>query len=204
VTNRGEQHWKQDSGLLSIWILGMYIPTPETTVVIPFKAGPEEELGSSVNDAYFGEISGDRLKVLEDGLFFKGDGESRGKIGVSPLRAQSFSGSWDADSQVLTIVHFNLPEQPSEYVNSMWEIQEEPFTGDVVNSYNDGPPEPGAKPLGPFYELETSSPGLALTPGGSYTHFHRTMHFSGNLNDLDRLARSLLGVGIEEIESAFR
>jgi hypothetical protein len=173
--------------------------------VIPFKEGSEEELGPFVNDAYFGEISSDRLKVDADinVIFFKCDGKSRGKIGISPLRAQPFSGSWDADSQVLTIVQFNLPAEAAEYVNSMWEIQDEPFAGDVVNSYNDGPPEPGAEPLGPFYELETSSPALELSPGGSYTHIHRTMHFSGDRASLDKLSQSILGVGIEEIETSF-
>ena len=49
----------------------------------------------------------------------------------------------------------------------MWEMQREPFKGDVINSYNDGPPAPGKPPLGPFYELETSSPALSLSPASS-------------------------------------
>ena len=49
----------------------------------------------------------------------------------------------------------------------MWEMQREPFKGDVINSYNDGPPAPGKPPLGPFYELETSSPALSLRPTSS-------------------------------------
>ncbi len=57
-------------------------------------------------------------------------------------------------TSVLTLVHLTVPEGATDYVNSMWEIQEKPFAGDVVNSYNDGPASPGAKPLGPFYELE--------------------------------------------------
>jgi len=84
----------------------------------------------------------------------------------------------------------------------MWEIQEKPFAGDVVNSYNDGPASPGAKPLGPFYELETSSPAAALSPGGTLTHVHTTMHFQGPEKALDEIARKALGVGIEEIEKA--
>ena len=84
----------------------------------------------------------------------------------------------------------------------MWEIQKEPFAGDVVNSYNDGPPAPGAKPLGPFYELETSSPAAALAPGESLTHVHRTFHFQGEERDLDALARRLLGTGLERVRTA--
>ena len=86
----------------------------------------------------------------------------------------------------------------------MWEIQEKPFAGDVVNSYNDGPAAPGAKPLGPFYELETSSPAAALAPGGTLTHVHTTMHFTGSEKALDEIARQVLGVGLGEIGKAFK
>jgi hypothetical protein len=103
---------------------------------------------------------------------------------------------------VLTIVTFDLLEGATEYVNSMWELQKDPFVGDVVNSYNDGPPAPGAKPMGPFYELETSSPAAALAPGTSLTHVHRTFHFEGGAPELDALARQLLGAGLERIRTA--
>ena len=95
---------------------------------------------------------------------------------------------------MLTIVSFDLPAGAGDYVNSMWEIQKQPFAGDVVNSYNDGPPAPGAKPLGPFYELETSSPAAALAPGASLTHVHRTLHLEGEKAALDAIARRVLGV----------
>ena len=87
-------------------------------------------------------------------------------------------------------------------MNSMWELQDEPFGGDVVNSYNDGPPEAGEKPLGPFYELETSSPAASLAPGASITHIHRTFHFQGEEADLDRIAIRVLGVSLAEISQA--
>jgi len=85
----------------------------------------------------------------------------------------------------------------------MWELQDAPYAGDVVNSYNDGPPEPGAKAMGPFYELETSSPAAALAPGDSITHIHRTFHLQGDEAALDRLARGVLGVSLAEIRDAF-
>src|SRR6185503_11151310 len=90
------------------------------------------------------------------------------------------------------------------YVNSMWEIQREPYQGDVINSYNDGPPAPGKPPLGPFYELETSSPALSLEPGQKYTHVHRTFHLAGPEAELDRIARATLEVGLEELTNVFR
>lgn len=200
ITNTGDKAWDRESGMLSIWILGMYVPTPDTTVVIPFKTGSEDELGPEVKDDYFGKVPTDRLRVSEGMIYFRADGESRGKIGVSPRRALPVLGSWDAGRSILTIVQYTLPEGITDYVNSTWEIQEEPFAGDTVNSYNDGPPEPGAKPMGPFYELETSSPAAALSPGESLTHIHRTFHFTGEKADLNRLAEEILGVSLDSIK----
>jgi hypothetical protein len=205
ITNAGAAAWTKDTGLLSVWILGMFNPSPATTIVVPFKSGPETELGPAVNDAYFGKVPADRLVVKEkDGvLFFSGDGKYRSKIGIAPARVKPFAGSYDAANGVLTIVHLTVPEGATDYVNSMWEIQEKPFAGDVVNSYNDGPSAPGAKPLGPFYELESSSPAAALAPGGTLAHVHTTMHFQGPEKALDQIARKVLGVGLEDIEKAF-
>jgi hypothetical protein len=203
ITNTGAAAWTKDKGLLSVWILGMFNPSPATTIVIPFKNGPEAELGPAVNDAYFGKVPADRLVVKDGVLFFSGDGKYRSKIGIAPARVKPFAGSYDAANGVLTIVHLTVPEGATDYVNSMWQIQEKPFAGDVVNSYNDGPSAPGAKPLGPFYELESSSPAAALAPGGTLAHVHTTMHFQGPKKALDQIALKVLGVGLEEIEKAF-
>jgi hypothetical protein len=205
ITNIGDLPWRKETGLVSIWILGMFNPSPETTVIIPYKPGPEEELGPVVNDAYFGKVPQDRLVITERVIYFKGDGQYRSKIGISPKRALPFCGSYDARNRVLTIVHLTLPENPAEhsYVNSMWEIQEEPYAGDVVNSYNDGPAAPGAKPLGPFYELESSSPAAALNPGQSLSHVHTTIHLQGEEKDLDNICRKIFGVSLEEVKKAF-
>jgi hypothetical protein len=73
-----------------------------------------------------------------------------------------------------------------------------------VNSYNDGPPAPGAEPLGPYYELETSSPAAELAAGESLTHVHRTLHFRGEETELDSVAKKTLGVSLADIVSAFR
>lgn len=205
ITNTGEKAWEKNTGLLSIWILGMFNPSPATTIVIPFLQGDESELGPIVNDVYFGKVPPERLVVKENVLFFSGDGQFRSKIGLTPYRAKSILGSYDAENQALTIVQYNKPEgNPPDYVNSMWEIQQEPFKGDVVNSYNDGPPEPGKKPMGPFYELETSSKAAALAPGEALTHIHRTYHFQGPVAELDKIAQCLLGVSIQEIINAFQ
>jgi hypothetical protein len=200
MKNTGDQAWLKDAGLLSIWILGMFNASPATTVVVPFKPGADSELGPTVNDAYFGKVPPDRLVVKDGVLFFAADAKYRSKIGISPRRCKPVLGSYDAVHHVLTLAQFTLPENATDYVNSMWELQGDPFSGDVVNSYNDGPPAPGAAQLGQFYELETSSPALSLQPKASATHRHRTIHLQGSESDLDVIAHASLGVSIEEIK----
>jgi hypothetical protein len=202
ITNLGAP-WNKQAGLLSIWILGMYNPSPQTTVVIPFKSGPEIEFGPKVNDAYFGKVPADRLAVKDDVLFFRADGEKRGKIGINAKRAKPVCGSYDAANKVLTIVQYTLPEGATDYVNSMWEHQAKPYTGDVVNSYNDGPTEDGTI-LGPFYELETSSPAVELETGKSVSHVHRTFHLQGDEKTLDTIATAVLSVGIDQVKDALK
>jgi len=204
IMNSGTVPWTKETGLLSVWILGMFNPSPATTVVVPFIEGEERLLGPIVNDAYFGKVPEERLKVGKGVLFFSGDGQCRSKIGLTPQRAKPVAGSYDAKSKVLTIVQYNKPNGTRDYVNSMWELQEEPYRGDVVNSYNDGPPEPEAKPLGPFYELETSSPAAKLGVGGTMTHIHRTIHLTGPEDALNPIALKLLGASIDDIKQALR
>ena len=204
ITNTGSNAWKPETGLLSIWMLGMYNPSPETTVVIPFNKGGEKELGPRVNDTYFGKVPEDYLRVERQKLFFKGDGTRRGKIGINPKRSKGIAGSYDAAGQVLNIVTYNVQAAPNGFVNSMWELQKEPYAGDVVNSYNDGSPEPGKPPLGPFYELETSSPAAALKPGETMRHVQRTFHIQGSEEELNPLAVKLLGARLDVIKTAFQ
>jgi hypothetical protein len=202
ITNVGTEPLRPETGLVSIWILGMYPPAPRATVVLPFRAGSEKELGPIVNDKYFGAIPEDRLKVGESALFFRADGTMRGKIGVPRPRARAVAGSYDPDARRLTIVQLSLPDAPREYVNSMWEEQKAPYAGDVVNSYNDGPLGPDAPPLGPFYELESSSPAVPLAPSESVAHVHRTLHLAGSAAELDVVARAQLGVSLADVTDA--
>ncbi|MBU2939797.1 hypothetical protein KO494_09625 [Lacinutrix sp. C3R15] len=202
ITNIGEAAWIPETGLPSIWMLGMYNPSPKTTVVIPFKEGSEIELGEKVNDAYFGKVPKDYLEVKEEVLFFKGDGTKRSKIGINSKRTKGIAGSYDALGKVLTLVTYNTQEAPHGYVNSAWEHQEKPYAGDVINAYNDGSPEAGVPPMGPFYELETSSPAAALNPKETMVHIQTTIHLQGNENELNEIAIENLGVGLEEIIKA--
>jgi hypothetical protein len=202
LTNIGSKEWKKETGLLSIWMLGMFNPSPAVTVIIPVKKGDEMDLGPVVNDNYFGKISEERLKILGENVYFKADGKSRGKIGISPLRSTGTMGSYDFRNNILTLLLCKIPESNTEYVNSAWEIQEDPYSGDALNSYNDGPLEDGSQ-MGPFYELETSSSAAALEAGKSITHSQITIHMTGPKDLLNKAALKVFGVTLNEIEKIF-
>jgi hypothetical protein len=197
IKNTGTNEWKKDSGLLSIWLLGMMNPTLQTKVVIPFILGSESK--SYITDNYFGKISPDRLLIKDSVLFFRCDGKSRGKLGISPVIAKPIAGSYDFEKDVLTIL---IPEvhNGEPYVNSKWEIQKEPYKGDVINSYNDGTLADGTQ-LGPFYEVESSSPVKELKPGDTEEYHQLTCHFQGNYSALKELAKKLLFIDLDEVKN---
>jgi hypothetical protein len=199
ITNAGAAAWTRATGLPSIWILGMYSPAPDAHVVVPFDPAGT---GPIVNDAYFGKVPADRLVVHGDEgwLSLRADGNYRSKIGLGPSHARDVAGSYSASARLLTLVHYAKPARaPDGYVNSLWAKQADPFGGDVVNAYNDGPTEPGKPSLGGFYELETSSPAAALAPGQSIEHVHTTLHVTGDVSALDALARHVLGVPLDRL-----
>ena len=193
----------RESGLVSIWILGMLNAGPETVIVVPYRAGNESELGPAVKSDYFGQVPADRLKVLPEAILFRADGEFRAKIGTSQQRARNILGSIDFAAGVLTIVQFTMPDDPTkhEYMNNMWGFDTpDPYVGDVANSYNDGPPEPGAKGLGAFYEIESLSPAAALQTGQSLTHHHRTLHIQADRDTLDAVSKAVFGIGLDAVQ----
>ncbi len=194
LTNQNDFAWDETTGMLSIWVLGQLISTESNTVILPYD---RHGSGRLLNDTYFGKIDYDRLKILDEAILYKGDGKKRGKIGIGPNRTKPVIGSYDAENGVLTIVRFSFDKSKKNYVNSMWEHQDDPFSGDVVNSYNDGPLPDGSQ-MGPFYELETSSAAANLQPGESLTHEHATFHFQSERSDLEKISMELLGIGFEE------
>jgi hypothetical protein len=202
LTNVGPKTWTKKTGLPSLWILGQFQASPATTIVIPIQEGSPTDLGERVNSGYFGHIPPDRLSANPNVIYFKADAEYRGKLGINPLRAKGLLGSYDAQNHLLTLVQYSFPNANAEYVNSAWKIQDDPYKGDVANAYNDGPQPSGGSRLGHFYELESSSPAAALSPGHSLEHVQRTIHVEGDEKQLDRVARAL-GVGITEIRTAF-
>ena len=201
ISNAGANEWTKETGAPSIWMIGMLNCSPCVTVAVPYKTGDDKKLGKIVTDDYFGIPPKDRLKVDEGIIFFKGDANFRSKIGIAPKRVIPTLGSYDSESNVLSIMKFSFRDGIEDYVNSLWKLQDEPFRGDVINSYNDGPNETGSQ-LGKFFELENSSPAAFLKPGESYTHKSSMYHFTGNEKSLSKISKAVLGVDIDKIKFA--
>jgi len=198
LTNKGTSAWDTITGMPSIWLLCMFTPSESTVVVAPYNN--DKTLKSNVvNDMYFGKVGNDRLQVKDKVILFKADGKKRSKIGLNYERATDIIGSYDYASGNLTILQYNKPATAQKYVNSMWEIQKEPFVGDVVNSYNDGAVD-GGEGAGSFYELESSSPAANLQPNQSLIHYQRIYHFQGKQDEIGLITNKLFGINISDIK----
>lgn len=196
LQNIGNEDWTKEKGLLSIWLLGMFTPTPKTIVIIPFS--PVQNARAYITDNYFGTMPPGRLQIKDSVLYFICDGKHRSKIGLSPVIAKPMATAFDFEHNVLTIL---IPEinRQVDYVNSKWEIQKEPYKGDVINSYNDGPLEDGTQ-MGPFFEIESSSPALQLKKGVTASYKQTTLHLQGSYNSLRQLVKQILSIDLNEIK----
>ncbi|HEY4937370.1 MAG TPA: DUF6786 family protein [Puia sp.] len=197
LTNKGSREWTTETGMPCIWILDMFRPSDQTTIVIPYNG---DSLSKPATTDYFGEIPVNRIKYADSVLFFKADGMNRGKLGIHPVRAKGMAGSYDANKKILTITLFDI-DNSGKYLNQEWNTTKPPFSGDAVNAYNDGPLASGGQ-LGPFYELESVSPAAFLKPGDSLTHHHSVFHFTGNETGLNIIAEKVLSVSLEQIKNA--
>lgn len=199
ITNSGKNTWTKETGAPAIWLLGQLKPSPQTTIVLPLKNILDTP---SVHDTYFGPIPADRWKINGNNAFLKADGKFRSKVGIPPQHVTNFIGSYDAGANLLTLVETDLPRPGYQFVNSLWEEQKDPYSGDAFNAYNDGLLKDGSQ-LGPFYELESLSPAAFLAPQQSLTHTQITYHLQGDKNRLNAIAEKELGVGLDEIKNVF-
>lgn len=199
LTNLAGQAWNKSTGVLSLWVLGQFIAAPAATIILPFRSGLEAELGPALKTDYFGPVPADRIAIGDKAAFFKADAKYRSKLGVSPRRSKGKLGSYDPEHHVLTIVQYDEGAPGADYVNSAWEIQKSPYKGDVANCYNDASLGPSKTGLGAFYEMESSSPAVALSSHASVSHRQRTIHLVGSEEKLDAIAVSVLGVHLKDV-----
>ncbi|WP_129714119.1 DUF6786 family protein [Pedobacter sp. SYP-B3415] len=199
LINKGSNTWDEQSGAPCMWSLDMFSPSPGTVIVIPYV---ESAAGKVATTDYFGEIEKDRISFKDGVLFFKADGKSRGKLGIPPARVKNVAGSYASDSKVLTITLFDI-DNNAKYLNQEWRTDREPYSGDAMNAYNDGPLADGSQ-MGPFYEIESVSPPAFLKPGAKQTHRHSVFHFTGDAQGLNAIAQKVLGVSLSQIEQTFK
>lgn len=202
LTNTGKDTWTEATGMPCIWILDMMKNTPATVIVVPYKNAKGVNFNDVATTNYFGQIPPGRLKHDDNKLFFKADGKSRGKLGINPKFAKPVLGSYDPQNKVLTIAMFE-PDASAKYLNQEWTTTKPPFSGDAVNAYNDGPLADGSQ-MGPFYEIESVSPAAFLKPNQSIVHKQSVYHFTGDEKSLDAISQKILGVSLNDIESAFK
>ena len=202
VKNAGKNAWVPESGLPAIWLLGMFNVSDSAVIAVPLKAATGGKSRRVIDD-YFGKISPDRFKIAGNVAFLKADGKSRGKIGVPPGSSKGIAAAYDPETKTLTFVaSFPSPDASARYVNNLWSIQKDPYSGDAVSAYNDGPVD--GTQMGPFFELETTSPAMALKPGQTFSHNQITAHFRGDAAELNRICNALLGVDLEFLSGVFK
>lgn len=200
ITNTGSFSWNEKTGMPCIWILDMFTPSPDVVIAIPFHPLKDTSKRIATTD-YFGEIPSDRLIVKDSILYFKADGKSRGKLGLPPYRAKGIEGSYDAANHALTILTTDI-HPDARYLYQKWDTTGSAFDGDALNAYNDGPLKEGSQ-MGPFYEMESVSPAAFLKPDSSLAHRQSVYHFAGSEEALNKIARKVLGVSLNEIKDAF-
>lgn len=191
IRNTGTTAWSKDSGLLSIWISGMFTPSKNTTVILPYK----NEL--MLNTSYFGSIPEGKLTITDKHVMYKGDGSHRFKLGFPPKNVMPYIGSYDADKGLLTIITYTF-DNDKNYVNSVWRQQQNSNAGDAMNSYNDGRLE-NSDQIEPCYELETSSGAKPLSPNEAIAHEYKTFHFEGCYSALNTIANCLLHIELDTL-----
>ena len=171
ITNTGDKAWTKEGGLVSVWMLGCFNPTPTTTVFIPYKQDAE---GTIVNDEYF--VRYRRIGLIKEKwyyLFPRLTG-SLFKLGLPVY--------WYGYLREVMIHRKAYSQSCGVVFRNSFSLRKWPMgtSGRSVcrrcnQLYNDGPVEDGSIMT---YEIETSSPG-ATAPGASLVHTQKVIHVQG-------------------------
>ncbi len=186
--NIGRKPLTKQTGTVAIWTLGEFWARDHSVVILPFRPGPDSELGEPLNTTYFktdmiditqspkGYPYDNYWKVEDDFALIKANGSVRTKIEMSPKRALGKIASINLANFTMTVVEFRIYPR-MDYVASYWLPYEgNPFEGAAISIFVE------KKGLGfpPIYELEALSPALFLQPNEQYCHISRTYHLRGD------------------------
>jgi len=191
LINTGSEAWTPEKGMASIWSLNTLRGTNQTVVGIPLI--PHQNPPSLLT--YLGPLGRDRLTYSPDSILFKADGRYRTKIGIPPEIAPRIFGSYSPEYKRLTIIQYSKGGH-EHYFNSNVSSQQDPYQGEAISVYNHGRLDLKPSEQNTFFEMETASAMLPLSPGGQVSHVHRIFHFSGPEEQLEALCLRLLGINL--------
>lgn len=195
LTNSGKIKHVKETGLVSLWSAGMFQGTDDTYVLIPL----DKNIHKDSLYASMGKLSEDRFRIIDGILLFKVDGRYRSKIGIPSKIAPTRYGCYSKSMARLTIVEFQWDSEGS-YSKTGPEFQKEPFVGEAIPIYNNGPMDLTISEDSSFYELESLSSMKELSPEESIEHVHTVYHFSAEFQELQILSQMLLGFDLTKIE----
>ena len=186
--NIGRKPLTKQTGTVAVWTLGEFWARDHSVVILPFRPGPDSELGEPLNTTYFktdmidttqspeGYPYNNYWNVEDDFALIKANGGVRTKIEMSPKRALGKMASINLANFTMTVVEFRIYPR-MDYVASYWLPYEgNPFEGAAISIFV----ETKASGFPPIYELETISPALFLQPNEQYCHISRTYHLRGD------------------------
>lgn len=210
VINVSDRPILRETGPLTVWLLGHYLPHKRCIVIVPFQPGPEAKLGPPLRDEFVkffcigSKVPANLRWYGNDYALIKADCATRCKFGIGRPRAIGRSGSMDLDTNELVIVDNDFyPEM--DYATNYWRKADDLFDGDAVNICIDGPAgEEGpvfSEPDNMAYEIENVSPALFLHPGQSYVSRARTFRLRGKQEAIDAICRRFLRAEREILEA---
>lgn len=207
VTNLGASPWSRENGTLAIWCLGQFVEHPRVSVIVPIRPALRVLHSPPTVDEYFkdfclgGSFPSDRRVNFDEYVLLKADGKVRGKVGVKKERATGKLGSYNPNDDHLIIVdHDFYPDL--DYATGYWRCYDDPFNGDALSVYIDGPQRAGGSD-GLSYELETMSPALFLPPGQSFAYRNRTFHLRASRKAIGVVCKRFLKADIEEMDALY-
>lgn len=187
IENIGQQPFKKETGLIGIWELGCMLTSPDNVVILPL-SHPIDSITE-----YFAEHT-DHIHIKNQIAYYRADANGLSKIGIPPQYCQPIMGSYSPIQQQLNIVTFSF-EKDGLFVNSLPD-NTAPYQGDVINIFNGVVNDRFDLP---FYEFESVASAKELQPQEKMRHIQTTYHFEGELDALDKVAKAVLGVSLNEI-----
>jgi len=206
VINVG-QPLHRDKGLFSIRARSMFNAGPNVIVIIPFRRLVDEFGGGEHSDLelyYYGRSPRGMLRQLNGNILLHADGRRHCAVLVPKTQAQPVYGSIDYRAGVLTIVRFNLPNEPErfEYLSDRPTKQSQettPCTESVLHVYNSGDAPDTGQLTSPYYAFDAFSPTAELAHGESLSHVQATVHVSADSKTLDYLIQKIFAANYEQV-----